>query len=85
MNESEVLSLVQLHLEKYQPGGALLKALDIRQDGRWWHVSVQPSIEPARRYEYYEILAEVESKLQEDANLTVLLVPVSAVPQAIAA
>ena len=85
MTSLEIMALVQKHLGKYHPGGAGLTALDIRQDGRWWHVSVKPTFEPPHRYEYSEALAEVESELQEDAGLTILLVPVIAEPQAVAA
>ncbi len=36
---------------------------------------VRPSVEPARRYEYYEALADVEIALEESEHLTVLLLP----------
>lgn len=36
---------------------------------------MRPSVEPERRYEYYEALADVENALEESEHLTVLLLP----------
>lgn len=47
----------------------------IWQEQDWWHISVRPDIQPAKRFEYYEALAEAELALLKSENLTVLLVP----------
>ncbi len=59
------------------PGGATLEALPqgVRHEQDWWYISVRPSVEPERRYEYYEALADVENALEEAEHLTVLLLP----------
>jgi hypothetical protein len=48
---------------------------DIRKEEYWWYVPVRPNVEPMKRYEYYEALADVEEALYENENLTVFLVP----------
>ena len=48
----------------------------MRSDQGWWYVPILPDKQPAKRYEYYETLAEVENELQRDENLTILFVPV---------
>jgi hypothetical protein len=52
-------------------------AQGIRKEHYWWYVPVRPSVEPVKRYEYYEALADVEEALAEHENLTVFLVPIS--------
>lgn len=77
IDEKTVIEAVRKHIQGRTPGGATLEVLTegVRQDHDWWYVSVRPSIQPARRYEYYETLAEVENELQKSEHLTVLLVP----------
>ena len=76
-DEQTVLEAVRKHIRGRTPGGATLEVLaeGVRRDHDWWYVSVRPSIQPTRRYEYYETLAEVENELQKSEHLTVLLVP----------
>lgn len=75
--EQEVVEAVRRHLQDVHPGGAVLEvvAQGVRQDQEWWYVPVRPSVQPSRRYEYYEALAGVEKELQKSEHLTVLLVP----------
>jgi hypothetical protein len=47
----------------------------IRREEYWWYVPIRPSVEPVKRYEYYEVLAEVEGELDEKEQLKVFLVP----------
>ena len=77
MTPEEVAALVRLHIAGRHPGGASLAVLasGIRHEQEWWYVPIVPDREPARRYEYYETLAEVERELQQQENLTVLFVP----------
>ncbi len=76
-NEQEVVDAVRRHIKNVQPGGAVLEvvAQGVRQEQDWWYVSIRPSIQPTRRYEYYEALANVEKELLKSEHLTVLLVP----------
>jgi hypothetical protein len=76
-DKKTVIEAVRKQIQGRTPGGATLEVLTegIRQDQEWWYVPIQPSIQPARRYEYYETLAEVENELQKSDHLTVLLVP----------
>ncbi len=73
----EVTEIVGRYLKGRHPGGATLEALaqGVRHEQDWWYVPVRPSVGPARRYEYYEVLADVEAALEESEHLTVLLLP----------
>jgi len=77
MDEKEIVEIVGYYLKDKRPGGATLEALarSVRHEQDWWYVPVRPSVEPARRYEYYEALADVEAALEEAEHLTVLLLP----------
>ena len=76
-DEKTVIEAVRKHIAGRTPGGATLEVLTtgIRHDQEWWYVPIKPSIQPARRYEYYETLAEVENELQKSEHITVLLIP----------
>jgi hypothetical protein len=78
LSEQAVIEAVEKHLKYRHPGGATLEVLPegIRQDQEWWYVPIRPSIQPTRRYEYYETLADVEKEVEKSDHLTVLLVPV---------
>ncbi len=77
MGEKEIVEIVERYLKDKHPGGATLEALPqgVRHKQDWWYVSVRPSVEPERRYGYYEALADVENALEESEHLTVLLLP----------
>jgi hypothetical protein len=77
--EQVIAAKVRSYIGKHHPGGATLDVLDggIRKEEEWWYVPVRPNIEPTKRYEYYEALADVENDLEEKENLTVLLVPIA--------
>ncbi len=49
----------------------------IRQEDDWWYVPVRPDQETLRTIQYYDLLAEVEEELQDEQDLSILLVPVS--------
>ncbi len=48
---------------------------EIHRDNDWWYVPVRPDEETQRTIQYYDLLAEVESELQDEENLNILLVP----------
>jgi len=76
-NKRTVAKAVRKYIKNYHPGGATLEVIEqgIRKEEYWWYVPVRPSVEPVKRYEYYEALADVEEALDENENLTVFLVP----------
>ena len=57
----------------------------VRHEQDWWYVPVRPSLEPPRRYEYYEALADVETNMLTQENIIVLLLPTSPEEEAVAA
>ena len=73
----QVINAVRKYIKDKHPGGATLEVLSqgVRQDREWWYVPVRPSIQPPKRFEYYEALATVEQEVQKFENLTVLLLP----------
>lgn len=75
--QETIIETVREYIKDSHPGGAILEVVPqgIRQDHEWWYVPIRPSIQPARRYEYYEALATVENELRKTEHLTVLLVP----------
>lgn len=77
LTEQQVIDAVDKYLKDHHPGGADLKTLahGIRHEQEWWYVPVRPSVQPSKRYEYYEALAEVENEMQKSEGITVLLVP----------
>ena len=77
MTPEEVAEIVRHYLADRHPDGVTLDVLvsGIRHEQEWWYVPVVPDREPARRYEYYETLGDVERELQQQENITVLFVP----------
>lgn len=76
-DEKTVAEIVREYLQDCHPGGITLEVLDsdIRKIDYWWRVPVRPSAQPPHTFQYYDALAEVESKLQEDRQLNIILVP----------
>jgi len=78
-NKQTVAEAVRQYIKDQHPGGATFEVMahGIRKERYWWYVPVRPSVEPVKRYEYYEALAAVEEALAEYEHLTVFLVPLS--------
>jgi hypothetical protein len=78
-NKQTVAEAVHKYIRDQHPGGATFEVIaqGIRKERYWWYVPVRPSVEPVKRYEYYEALADVEEALAEHETLTVFLVPSS--------
>lgn len=76
-NKRTVTEAVRRYIKDCHPGGLTLEVVEqgIRKEEYWWYVPVRPNVEPVKRYEYYEALADVEEALDENENLTVFLVP----------
>jgi hypothetical protein len=77
MSKEQVAELVRERLREFRPGGVTLSVVEekIRLENDCWRVPVRPSKEPPRAFEYYDVLAEVESQLSEQEDLNVWLVP----------
>ncbi len=75
MTKQEIAQVVRERLVNCRPGGVTLEVVedDIRRIDGWWRVPVRPSVWPARMYEYYEALAEIEADIQEQRHLDILL------------
>jgi len=75
LNEKGVAEKVREYIRGRQPGGVTLEVdeNEIQKVDYWWRVPVRPSAWPAKMFEYYEALAEVESELQEREQLNILL------------
>ncbi len=52
-----------------------LDVIDVFSDGESYYVVVQPDKQGVRNYDYYDLLAQAEEKLEDDEKLNVLLVP----------
>ncbi len=75
-----VLEAVQRRLQQRHPDGANLEVVPqgVRHEQDWWYISVRPDREPARDWEYFEALAEVETEMLTQENILVLMVPAPA-------
>ncbi len=75
--KQRIISAVRNSIKDRHPDGAVLEVVTqgVRQDQDWWYVPIRPNVQPTKRYEYYETLADVEKELQKSEHLTVLLVP----------
>ena len=72
-----VMEAVQKRLRHRHPDGANLEVLPqgVRREQDWWYIPVRPDKEPARDWEYFEALAEVETEMLTQENILVLMVP----------
>ena len=65
-----------IHKVRINPDITLKVLADqIRLEDETWYVPVKPTREPARLFEYYEALAEIEVQLLDEDDLSVVLVP----------
>lgn len=76
-NSKDVARVVQQYLQDAHPGGATLAVVEakIRKEGTYWHVPIRPSVEPPKLFEYYEALADIESAIDTQEHLKVILIP----------
>ena len=87
MTKKEVGALVQKYLEKQHLGDITFSILEeeVRRERYAWYVPVLPSRQPEKMFAYYEVLAEVETEIDEKEHLNVLFMPVIPEETAIAA
>jgi hypothetical protein len=77
VSEQDVVHLVRRSLQIHHPANITIDVIenDIRQQNGFWYITVRPSTQPSKTFEYYEALAEVESEIEENENVNVLLMP----------
>jgi hypothetical protein len=76
--QQQIVDLVRSYLLRHQNNGLSIDILEqsVRHDGNWWYVPVRPNVEP-RTYQYYDILADVETEIVDNEHINILLVPSS--------
>jgi hypothetical protein len=76
-DEKTIAQVVRDHIRDRHPGGVNLEVIEegVQKIDYWWHVPIRPSVQPPHTFEYCDALAEVESEIQEDKQLNILLVP----------
>jgi hypothetical protein len=69
-----IASRVREYLRDSKPGGVTLDVDEshIHRIDSWWRVPIRPSRWPERMFEFYEVLAEIESEIQEREHLDVI-------------
>jgi hypothetical protein len=77
MSKDQVVHLVRERLQECHPNGVTISVVEegMRERDGYWHVPVRPSAQPRSTFEYYDMLAEVESQLSEQEHLNIWLVP----------
>jgi hypothetical protein len=75
-DQQHIVDLVRRYLTHSQNNSLHIAVVEnsVRQEGNWWHVPVHTDVEP-RTYQYYDILADVETQIVENEHINVLLVP----------
>ena len=73
---ARITALVQRALDKHQPKTfrVRVKPGGVMGDDDWYHVVVT-SDQKVRTYDFYDVLAEAEAEIQDEAGHQVLLVP----------
>jgi hypothetical protein len=74
LDVQQVVQAVSEYLRDQHPGGLTLKVVSegVRKVDTWWQVPVRPDAWPAKTFELYDTLAEVETRILEDRHLNVL-------------
>jgi len=87
MTKQEVGVVVQKYLDAIPLGDITFAVLpkDVRKERYSWSVPVRPSRQPQAMYAYYEVLAEVETQIEEHEHVNILFVPVYEEEPALAA
>ncbi len=87
MTKQEVGVLVQKYLDANPLGDITFAVLpdEVQRERYSWSVPVQPSRQLQTMYAYYEVLAEVETQIEEREHVIILFVPVYEEETALAA
>ncbi len=76
-SQREISGRVQQRLDSERLGPVRFTILmeGVRQEDDWWYVPVQPSEEPAKTSDYYDLLARVQTELLEEDDLNIVFIP----------
>ena len=87
MTKQEVGVMVQRYLDANPLGDITFAVLPdgVRRERYSWSVPVRPSRQPQTMFAYYEVLAEVETQVEEKEQVNILFVPVYLEEAALAA
>ncbi len=75
--KKEIIVTVRNYIKKYKTKDWPLEILEVgvhRDDG-WWYVPVRPMNITNRNILYYDLLAKIETAIQDKEHLNVLLIP----------
>ncbi len=74
-NAETVAQMVREQFKGRHPSGVTIEVLQegVRKMETWWQVPVRPDVWPARTFELYDTLADVEIELQDQQQLNILL------------
>lgn len=77
VTQEEVIQTVRDRLAKHQPSDYRLDVLPeaVHEEDGWWYVAVGPDRKDIRRYDYYNVLAEVGQEIEDELELDITLVP----------
>jgi hypothetical protein len=78
MTQEEAIRLVQEKLARHPHPNFKLEVVpsSIRHDSDdWWFIGVKPVGEVKRRFEYYDIMAQVSREIEDENGEGVTLVP----------
>ena len=80
ISKDEALKLVRERLDAHQPREYRLDVVpdQTHEEDGWWIVSVAASRNDIRRYDYYDILAQVEREIEDATNAQISLIPAHA-------
>ena len=77
MSETEVLDIVEGHLNHHQPAGYRFNVSrrGVQKNGDWWYIVVSSSKEDIRARDYSSVMSQVEEEIEQQDRLKVLLLP----------
>jgi hypothetical protein len=80
MTKNDIIKKVQQALAKHARKGWNISVVEkgVHREDDWWYVPVAPAGTSRRTIVYYDLLAKVETDLQDSLKLHVLLIPTAA-------
>jgi hypothetical protein len=77
MTKDEAIGLVRERLERHQPDSYRVVVVPDAsyQEGDWWYIGVKPTRDDIRRYDYYDVMAQVSREIEDETQANITLVP----------
>ncbi|QNN25258.1 hypothetical protein HED60_24250 [Planctomycetales bacterium ZRK34] len=77
MNQQQAIQLVEQHLNRHQPKEYRLHVIPgaTRNEDDWWYVCVGPDRDNIRRYDYYDVLAQISREIEDEDDVNITLLP----------